>query len=239
VRRSARRRDCPAASAGHRPDVLITDIKNSYVTFFDRWFDGTRGNSDAPFPSPAPLMSHSRLIVQPLAFDGAGNVSMPCVSRWTLDTGSSTATPTPPPPPHSASSGTTVDFNTGGPSANSNLKGTFWNIQWGSTAWYYSSRYGGFATNNIGFRNSTTTNGTLTLPAGTRLVSIRATNPASSSNSTASTVTIGCPGQPTVSQSVALNATVTLTTNWTAACSAVTVTSSNSWDTNFDDLIYE
>src|SRR5205085_9689867 len=62
---------------------------NTYVTFFDRWFDGTRGNSDAPFPSPAPLMSHSRLIVQPLSFDGAGTATLPCVSRWSLDMNSS------------------------------------------------------------------------------------------------------------------------------------------------------
>src|SRR6266542_6740181 len=66
---------------------------NTYVTFFDRWFDGSRSNSDAPFPSPAPLMSHSRLIVQPLSFDGAGNVSTPCVSRWSLDISTGDTTP--------------------------------------------------------------------------------------------------------------------------------------------------
>ncbi len=296
---------------------------NTYVTFFDRWFDGTRSNSDAPFPSPAPLMSHSRLIVQPLSFDGAGNVSMPCVSRWSLDI--STGDTTPPAisnvshdtpsssgttitwvtdeasttqveyglttaygssttlnstlvTSHSASlsgltasrtyffrvrsadaagnvgtatgsfqtadgsasgSPTTVDFNSGGPATNSNLNNTFWGIQWGTTAWYYSGPTGGFSTNSISFRGSTITSGTLTLPGGTRLVSIRATNPADTGNPGASTVTIACSGQPTVSQTVNLNSTVTLTTGWTAPCNVVTITSSNNWHTNFDDLVYQ
>jgi hypothetical protein len=300
---------------------------NTYVAFFDRWFDGTRGNSDAPFASPAPLMSHSRLIVQPLSFDASGNVSMPCVSSWSLDTGAAAPPPADTTPPvvsgvshgspgssgatitwttneasstqveygvtssygsattlnsalvtsHSATlsglsasttyfyrvrsadaagnvgtatgsfqsaastSGgttTTVTFNSGGTAVNSNLNGTFWNIQWGTTAWYYSGPQRGFNDNNISFRNSSTSSGTFTMPGGTRLVSIRATNPSGTGNPGASTVTISCAGQPTLSQSVPLNATVTLTTNWTAACNVVTMTTSNSWFTNFDDLVY-
>jgi hypothetical protein len=302
---------------------------NTYVAFFDRWFDGTRGNQDAPFPSPAPLMSHSRLIVQPLSFDAAGNVSMPCVSRWSLDMGAAGAADSSPPVISNVSSGTpsstgttitwmtdeasssqveygattaygsatalnssmvtshsvtlsgltpgttyyfrvrsvdsagnpatatgsfqtasaaasgagpsqsTMTFNTGGPNVNSNMSGMYWGTDWGTSAWYYSSPFGGFNTNNIGFRNNTITSGTMTLPSGRRLVSIRATNPAGSGNPGASNVTISCSGQPTLSQSVALNTTVTLVTNWTAACNVVTITSSNSWYTNFDDLVYE
>jgi hypothetical protein len=137
-----------------------------------------------------------------------------------------------------SSTTTTVNFNTGGPAVNSNLNNTFWSIQWGTTAWYYSGPQRGFADNNIGFRNSSTSSGTFTLPGGTRLVSIRATNPRGTSNTSAATVTISCAGQPTLSQSVALDATVTLSTNWTAACNVVTITTSNNWHTNFDDLVY-
>ncbi len=296
---------------------------NTYVAFFDRWFDGTRGNSDAPFPSPAPLMAHSRLIVQPLSFDASGNVSMQCVSSWSLDTGTSdttapaisnvsSGTPTSSSATitwttdeaastqveyglttgygsstaldsrlvtgHSASltglsanttyffrvrsadaasnmatatgsfrtaaasvagGATTVDFNTGGPAVNSNLNNSFWSIQWGTTTWYYSGPTGGFSTNSISFRSSSLTSGSFTLPSGTRLVSLRATNPADSGNPGASNVTIACSGQPTVSQTVALNSTVTLTTNWSAPCNVVTITSSNNWHTNFDDLVYQ
>jgi hypothetical protein len=297
---------------------------NTYVAFFDRWFDGTRGNQDPPYPSPAPLMSHSRLIVQPLSFDASGNVSMPCVSRWSLDINTGDTTPpvisnvshgTPTATgttitwttneasntqveygptaaygsstplnsamvtSHSAAlsgltasttyffrvrsvdtagnpgtatgsfqtaaasaggaSQTMVNFNTGGPSTNSNLDNTFWGIQFGTSAWYYSGPYGGFSTNNIGFRNNTITSGTLTLPSGRRLISIRATNPAGSGNPGASNVTISCSGQPTLNQTIALNTTVTLSTNWTAPCQAVTITSSNNWYTNFDDLVYQ
>jgi len=297
---------------------------NTYVAFFDRWFDGTRGNWDPPYASPAPLMSHSRLIVQPLNFDGSGNASMPCVTSWTLDINAAQSDTTPPTisnvspgtpsttdatitwstneasntqveyglttsygssttlngalvTSHSAAlsglaantryfyrvrsadaagnlgvatgsfqtaasaSGattTTVNFDSGGPAANSNLNNTVWGIQWGSSTWYYSSPYGGFSTNNISFRGATILSGSFTLPSGTRLVSIRATNRSGSGNPGASTVTISCSGQPTLSQLVGLDSTVTLTTNWSAACNVVTITSSNSWYTNFDDLVY-
>jgi hypothetical protein len=133
---------------------------------------------------------------------------------------------------------TTVTFNSGGPGVNSNLNNTYWGIQWGTSAWYYSGPQRGFSDNNISFRNSSTNSGTFTLPSGTRMVSIRATNPSASSNSGAATITISCSGQPTLSQSVALNATVTLTTNWSAPCNVVTITTSNNWYTNFDDLVY-
>jgi hypothetical protein len=145
-----------------------------------------------------------------------------------------------PAPAGSASGATTTeDFNDNGPAVNSNLNNMFWNIQWGTSAWYYSGPQRGFNGNNIGFRDAATSSGTFILPGGTHLVSIRANNPNDSENTVAATVTVSCSGQPTVSQSVPLNATVTLTTNWSAPCNVVTVTTSNNWHTNFDDLVYE
>jgi hypothetical protein len=32
---------------------------------------------------------------------------------------------------------------------------------------------------------------------------------------------------------------VTIATNWTGPCTTVTVTSSNGWNTNFDDIVHD
>jgi hypothetical protein len=42
-----------------------------------------------------------------------------------------------------------------------------------------------------------------------------------------------------VSVTLAPNGLQTITTNWTGTCTTVTIGSTNGWDTNFDDLIYE
>jgi hypothetical protein len=54
---------------------------------------------------------------------------------------------------------------------------------------------------------------------------------------TASTITLACPGLRTVSVSLAAGRTMTIATGWTANCSALTVGSTNGWDTNFDNLV--
>jgi len=54
-----------------------------------------------------------------------------------------------------------------------------------------------------------------------------------------STVTLGCAGQSTVSVTLAAGALITLSTGWMGTCMSVTVTSSNGWDTNFDNLMIQ
>src|SRR5207302_677527 len=53
----------------------------------------------------------------------------------------------------------------------------------------------------------------------------------------ASTVTLSCTGQPTVSVSLAVNELRTILTNWSGTCDTVTLGSSNGWNTNFDRLV--
>jgi hypothetical protein len=54
----------------------------------------------------------------------------------------------------------------------------------------------------------------------------------------ASTVTLACAGNTTKVQSVAANQLLTISTGWTVGCSTVTFGSSNGWDTNLDDLMF-
>jgi hypothetical protein len=59
-----------------------------------------------------------------------------------------------------------------------------------------------------------------------------------SNGSSTALLTLSCSGNPNVSIQVAPNTHVTLTTNWNVPCSTVTVTSSNGWNTNLDNIGY-
>ena len=54
---------------------------------------------------------------------------------------------------------------------------------------------------------------------------------------TSSTVTIAAPGQTTRVVTVAADQLVTIDTGFSGPSSAVTIGSSNGWDTNFDNLV--
>ncbi len=105
-------------------------------------------------------------------------------------------------------------------------------IDWGTNGWYLSGRYGSFTTNSVSFNGAGVTTQGFGLPTPRRLVQLTAYNGGNSS----STLTLSCPGQPTVTRTVAAGQTLTVTTGWTGTCTSVTVGSSNGWDTNFDDL---
>jgi len=108
-------------------------------------------------------------------------------------------------------------------------------IDWGSNGWFLSGPFGAFQTNSIGFNgpNPRTQGFGLITPAV--LVQVDAYN----GGPQPSVVTLACPGQPTVSVTVGSHALVTIATNWTRACSTVTVGSSNGWQTNFDNLVIQ
>jgi concanavalin A-like lectin/glucanase superfamily protein/Big-like domain-containing protein/purple acid phosphatase-like protein len=107
-------------------------------------------------------------------------------------------------------------------------------VDWGSSVWWVSGPWGQFSTNSISFASSRTS-GSFTFINPKRLISVRAYN----GGSGMSTVTLSCSGSPTKTVSVAANQLLTINTDWTATCSTVTVGSTNGWDTNFDDLIYD
>lgn len=105
-------------------------------------------------------------------------------------------------------------------------------INWGS-GWWVGGAYQQFNTNNISFSTSSITSASFTFIGSRTLVSIRADNLAT----TTSTVTLTCSGNPTVVRSVTVPTVLTINTGWTNPCTTVTVTSSNGWDTNYDDLV--
>jgi hypothetical protein len=106
-------------------------------------------------------------------------------------------------------------------------------IDWGSGVWYLSSPYGQFPTKSVSFSGPGITSGTFTFLTPRRLVSIDAYDGGTSNT----LVTVSCAGQPSVSFGLAANSQPsTVPTNWTGTCTSVTITSSNSWDTNFDNL---
>jgi hypothetical protein len=49
-------------------------------------------------------------------------------------------------------------------------------------------------------------------------------------------VSLSCDGQPPVQTTVPAGQVVTIKTGWADVCSSVTLTSSNGWQTNFDNL---
>jgi hypothetical protein len=142
-----------------------------------------------------------------------------------------TATPTRTPTPVTASQTLTFDDLS---NPNRTLNGQYPSgvVDWGTNAWYLSGPWGQFATNSIGFNGPGLTSGSFTFISPKRLLRVDAYNGAS----TSSTVTLACSGQPTVNATVGAHQVVTISTNWTSTCSGVLVTSSNGWDTNFDNV---
>jgi hypothetical protein len=107
-------------------------------------------------------------------------------------------------------------------------------IDWGTGGWFHSGPFGSFTTKSIGFNGPGLTSGTFTFITPRRLVSIQAYN-----GGAATTVTLRCTGQTDRVQAMSPGQVLTLATGWTASCGAVTVLSTNGWDTNFDNLVYD
>lgn len=130
----------------------------------------------------------------------------------------------------------TIDFNNAA-GQDITLNGQYPNgvINWGTNVWYLSAPWGQFTTKSISFNGSGQTSGQFTLINPKTVVSIQAFN----GGTVSSTVTLACTGNTTKSQSVAVNTVATITTGWSNPCTAVTITSSNGWNTNFDNLIIQ
>jgi hypothetical protein len=106
-------------------------------------------------------------------------------------------------------------------------------IDWGSSSnWYHSAPYGLLTTKNVTFNGPAVMSASFTFVTPRQLLSVQAYNGGS-----AATVTLSCPGQASKVQPVAANQLLTITTGWTGTCTAVTMASSNGWDTNFDNLV--
>ena len=106
-------------------------------------------------------------------------------------------------------------------------------IDWGNTGiWWLSAPWQKLSTKSLTFA-SWATSATFTLPTPRTFVSLLAYN----GGPTTSTVTLSCPGQPTSRTSVGSGKVITIHTGWTGTCSSITISSSNGYSTNFDDLV--
>jgi len=148
-----------------------------------------------------------------------------------------TATPSPTSTPTTGGAGTGTATFDDRPGQNQLLNGEYpaGAINWGTGQWYHSGPYDAFTTKSVSFVGNGATSGTFQFITPRRLVRLDADNGGGS----ASTVTLACSGQPTVSATLGAGQVSTLSTNWTGVCSTVTVTSSNGWNTNFDNLVFD
>lgn len=148
-----------------------------------------------------------------------------------------TALPPPVGAPRALAAPTTIDFNDINPVTDPNLDGEYpvGVIEWGSGQWLASGPYGTFTDTSISYTTAVPTSGEFELIGDLRLVSFQASNGSDRS----SVVSASCGDEVTVTQTVPGNSLVTFTTNWYAACSLVTLSSSNGWDTNFDNLVVD
>ncbi len=105
-------------------------------------------------------------------------------------------------------------------------------IDWGTGQFLHSAPWGAFVTKNMGFANAGISSGTFSFVSPRRLVSVRAYN----GGTVSSNLSFSCPGQVTKQQTVAVGEVTTIAMGWAAACSPVTMSSSNGWNTNFDDF---
>jgi hypothetical protein len=105
----------------------------------------------------------------------------------------------------------------------------------GNNAWFLSGPYDKFTTNSISFPAAGPTSASVSFDSPRRLVRIDADN----GGTTSSDVTLACSGQPTVSAHLGEKQLSTITTSWSQPCSTVTLTSSNGWYTNFDNIVIE
>lgn len=108
-------------------------------------------------------------------------------------------------------------------------------INWGTgNTWLVSAPFGSLATKNLSFSGSGINSGTFTFINPKRLLSIDAYNGGTSST----TITIACSGNTTKTFTLTSGQLSNLVTNWASTCSQITLSSTNGWDTNFDNIIY-
>ncbi|HEY3061783.1 MAG TPA: hypothetical protein VGL99_22650 [Chloroflexota bacterium] len=183
------------------------------------------GPTATPTPVAAATATHT-----PTATATIATATPTAMATPTL-TATATATPTPTP-----SATTVVTFDELA-SPNRVLSGEFPTgvIDWGSNSWYLSAPWRQFTTNSVGFNGAGPTAANLTFVTPRRLVRLDAYN----GGSGASTISLSCDGQSTITFVLTAGQLQTLSTNWTNACQRVTIGSSNGWDTNFDTLVLD
>src|SRR4051794_7253416 len=108
-------------------------------------------------------------------------------------------------------------------------------INWGTAQWVTSPPWRKLTSVSISFNGATPRSATFSFVSPRRLISLVAYNGGTSST----TITVSCSGQPNAQAVIAPDTLTTITTSWTAACSPVSIASTNGWNTNYDDLVID
>jgi len=106
---------------------------------------------------------------------------------------------------------------------------------WGTNKWHLLPPWWNSPTNIIVFANEGVISATFDFLTPAILQSVRVAN----EGTDASTVSLACAGNQTVNQVIPPNQTAVVVSNWTVACTTISLGSSNGWFTNFDDITYE
>jgi len=231
-------------------------------------FDGGQTWQDAPTQGQTMGTAHPEIPdnfwmplpagTQSVLFRGQRHSTIPWevsdISYWVAAPGQSSpapavaqsltaAQPTPTPAPQASTTTTTNTASPGTitfddlPSPDRGLDGQYPSgvIDWGTGAWWLAKPWGQFSTNSISFNGDGPTSGTFNLLAPRVLTQLDADN----GGAVDAEISLSCDGQPPVSMTVPAGQVVTLHTGWSSPCSTVTITSSNGWNTNFDNLVLQ
>ncbi|MEX0616987.1 MAG: PQQ-dependent sugar dehydrogenase [Candidatus Woykebacteria bacterium] len=104
---------------------------------------------------------------------------------------------------------------------------------WGSNKWLVGAAFASFPDNSIAFNGAGPTSATFTFVSPKRLLSVDISGVSNS------TITISCAGNTTITRNVSANLLTTIQTGWNNNCTTVTIGSSNGWDTNFDNFVFD
>jgi hypothetical protein len=209
--------------------TVTVGSSNGWDTNFDSLVVAAAGG-----PPPATGIPTNTPVPQP----SSAATPTPVPSATATQTPSATATPIPPTSTATAmpvSGSTTLTFNDL-TNPNRVLSGQYPNgvIDWGTNGWYLSSPWRQFTTFSISFNGPARTSASFTFLGARRFVQMDAFN----GGADASTILLNCAGQPTVQVALAANQLRTIQTGWTGPCTTVTVSNTNGWYTNFDNLVF-
>ena len=163
-----------------------------------------------------------------------GPTPTPCVG-----TGCPTATPTPTAAPTPTSTPTPTSIPAGSITVTfddaANLSGQYPSgvLDWSGQPWILSDPFGQFTTRSISFTQGPT-QASINVLQGRTLQNLQAFNGGAAN----STIAISCSGNTTKTQVVNAGQLTTLSTGFTTPCASLTISSTNGWNTNFDNLAF-
>jgi hypothetical protein len=108
-------------------------------------------------------------------------------------------------------------------------------IDWGTGQWWLSGPTGKFTTNSVSFNGPVLTTAAFNFVTPRQLVQLDVYN----RGLTSTTISIACTGEVTKEETLAPGQVTTITTGWTGPCTTVTISSTNGWNTNFDNLVID